>query len=124
MLAWMLLPTLNLININMSRIIERSSEIGVRKAFGASNGHLVGQFILENIILCVVGSLIAIPGAWVLREWIQGSGLIPYLDIRFHFRTFLYALGLACLFGVLSGAIPAWRMSRMHPVQALRGGGR
>ena len=44
-LLFMLLPTLNLVNINISRIMERSSEIGVRKAFGASSGTLVYQFI-------------------------------------------------------------------------------
>ena len=50
-LFFMLLPTLNLVNINISRIMERSSEIGVRKAFGASSKTLVWQFITENIIL-------------------------------------------------------------------------
>jgi putative ABC transport system permease protein len=52
----MLLPTLNLVNINISRILERSSEIGVRKAFGASSKTLVGQFIVENIILTFLGA--------------------------------------------------------------------
>ena len=51
----MLLPTLNLVNINISRIMERASEIGVRKAFGASSRTLVGQFVVENIILTLVG---------------------------------------------------------------------
>ena len=44
----MLLPTVNLVNINLSRILERASEIGVRKAFGASSRTLVGQFVVEN----------------------------------------------------------------------------
>ena len=57
----MLLPTLNLVNINITRIMERSSEIGVRKAFGASSRTLVYQFIVENIILTLLGGLIGVP---------------------------------------------------------------
>ena len=57
-LLFMLLPTVNLININISRIMERASEIGVRKAFGAPARTLVGQFIVENIILTLVGGLV------------------------------------------------------------------
>jgi putative ABC transport system permease protein len=124
LLLWMLLPTVNLVSINMSRIIERSSEIGVRKAFGASTGRLVGQFIVENIFLCIVGSGLALIGAVVVRELIMASGAVPYLDVRVNWRIFLYALASACLFGVLSGALPAWRMARLHPVAALRGGSR
>ena len=54
-LLFMILPTINLVNINVSRIMERSSEIGVRKAFGASSSKLVMQFIFENIILTFLG---------------------------------------------------------------------
>jgi putative ABC transport system permease protein len=54
----MLLPTLNLVNVNITRIMERSSEIGVRKAFGASSRTLVYQFIVENLILTFLGGFI------------------------------------------------------------------
>ncbi len=50
-LLFMLLPTVNLVNLNVSRIMERASEIGVRKAFGASSRTLVGQFVVENLVL-------------------------------------------------------------------------
>ena len=53
--GFMLLPALNLINLSLSRILERSSEIGVRKAFGASSWTLVGQFLVENVVLTLVG---------------------------------------------------------------------
>lgn len=121
-LLWMLLPAINLVSINLSRIIERSSEIGVRKAFGASMIDLVGQFIVENVILCLLGGILALVGAALLIQAVQGTGLLPYTDVRMSYRVFLYAVGFACLFGVLSGALPAWRMSRLHPVEALRGG--
>jgi len=124
LLLFMLLPTLNLVSINMSRILERSSEIGVRKAFGASAGHLVGQFILENIFLCLVGGVLALGGTALVLHGIAQSGLVPHLDVHLNYRVFLIALGVACFFGVLSGALPAWQMSRLHPVRALKGGAR
>jgi len=124
LLLFMLLPTINLVSINMSRILERASEIGVRKAFGASAGDLVGQFILENIFLCLVGGVLSLAGAALVLHGIGQSGLVPHLDVRLNYRVFLIALAVACFFGVLSGALPAWQMSRLHPVRALRGGAR
>jgi putative ABC transport system permease protein len=52
MLLFMLLPALNLVNLNVGRIMERSTEIGVRKAFGASNGQLAAQLVLDNVVRC------------------------------------------------------------------------
>ena len=54
-LLFMLLPVVSLININTTRILERASEIGVRKAFGGSSLTLVGQFVVENVILTLLG---------------------------------------------------------------------
>ena len=53
-LLFMLLPALHLINLNVSRIMERASEIGVRKTFGASSRSLVGQFVVENVLLTLM----------------------------------------------------------------------
>ena len=54
-LLFMLLPVVSLVNINTTRILERASEIGVRKAFGGSSLTLVGQFVVENVILTLLG---------------------------------------------------------------------
>jgi putative ABC transport system permease protein len=120
-LLFMWLPAMNLISINISRIFERSSEIGVRKAFGASSRSLVGQFVLENVLLCVLGGVVALALSWVALRAIGDAGLIPYAHFVLNLRLFAIGLGLAAFFGVLSGVYPAWRMSRMHPVLALRG---
>ncbi len=120
--AFMLLPVINLISVNMSRIFERTSEIGVRKAFGASSLHLLGQFVMENIVLCVIGGVLGLLGGFAVIGVINASGVIPQASLHFNYRVFGYALLLAGFFGVLSGAYPAWRMSRIHPVEALRGG--
>ncbi len=120
MLLFMLLPTINLININVSRIMERAGEIGVRKAFGASSWTLVGQFIVENILLTLLGGAIGFALSRLVLAWITDSGWFPYADFRLNGRIFLYGLATAVVFGLLSGVYPAWKMSRMHPVDALR----
>jgi putative ABC transport system permease protein len=124
MLMFALLPTVNLVNLNMSRIMERASEIGVRKAFGASSRTLVGQFLVENVVLAIVGGVLGFAGSLIVLEAANRSGLIPYAHFTMNYRIFLYGLGLAVFFGVLSGVFPAWRMSRLHPVQALKGASR
>jgi putative ABC transport system permease protein len=121
MLLFMLLPTVNLININVSRIMERASEIGVRKAFGASSWTLVGQFVVENVILTLIGGVIGfVISRFVLRV-ITESNWFPYAEFQMNYRIFLYGLLLAVAFGLLSGVYPAWKMSRLNPVQALKG---
>jgi putative ABC transport system permease protein len=123
-LLFMLLPAVNLINLNTSRIMERASEIGVRKAFGASSRSLVGQFVVENLVLTLVGAGLGVAAAaWLLRV-INGSGLIQYAELALNYRIFGWGVLLAVLFGLLSGVYPAWRMSRLHPVQALKGASR
>jgi putative ABC transport system permease protein len=123
-LLFMLLPAVNLININVSRIMERASEIGVRKAFGASARTLVGQFIVENIILTLVGGAIGFVLSFFVLRALNASGFIQYAQFHINPRVFLYGLALAGLFGLLSGVYPAWRMSRLNPVQALKGASR
>ena len=60
MFLFMLLPALNLVNLNLGRMMERSAEIGVRKAFGASTMELVKQFLIENVVLSLLGCLVAL----------------------------------------------------------------
>jgi putative ABC transport system permease protein len=121
MILFMLLPALNLINLNVGRIMERSSEIGVRKAFGATSRQLVAQLVLENVLLCLIGGAIGLVLAAGVLWWLEGSGLIPYLKVHLNLAVFGYGLLLTLVFGVLSGVIPAWKMSRLDPVHALKG---
>jgi putative ABC transport system permease protein len=123
-LLFMLLPAVNLVNLNVSRIMERASEIGVRKSFGASSLVLVGQFLVENIALTFIGGGIGLVVAIWLLWVVNGSGLILYADLRMNYRVFLSGLGFALFFGTVSGVYPAWRMSRLNPVQALKGASR
>ena len=86
---------------------------------------LVGQVIdrvqnnadLGILLWALVGFVIA---AWLLGA-INASGFIQYAALRLNYRIFAWGVGLAVLFGLISGVYPAWRMSRLHPVQALKG---
>ena len=116
----MLLPTLNLVNINVTRIMERSSEIGVRKAFGASSKTLVYQFIVENLILTILGGIIGIILSAIILQIINSANLIANLDLSLNFTVLFIALLICLVFGLLSGVYPAWRMSKLNVVTALK----
>lgn len=120
-LLFMLLPALNLINLNVSRIQERSSEIGVRKAFGADAGTLVVQFIVENIIITLIGGVFALLLAWGGLRFIESLELIHNAELTINFTIFLLAIAFCLLFGLLSGVLPALRMSKIKIVDALKG---
>jgi putative ABC transport system permease protein len=119
-LLLMLLPTLNLVNINITRIMERSSEIGVRKAFGASSKTLVYQFIVENLILTLLGGLIGILFSVIILRIINSANLIDNLELSLNFTVLFIALLICLVFGLLSGVYPAWRMSKLNVVTALK----
>jgi putative ABC transport system permease protein len=121
MLLFMLLPALNLVNLNTGRIMERSAEIGVRKAFGATSAQLAAQLIVENMLLCAAGGLIGLACTAGVLAWLEASGLIPYLKISLNLAIFGYGMLIALVFGILSGVVPAWKMSRLDPVHALKG---
>lgn len=121
MLLFMLLPALNLVNLNMGRIMERSGEIGVRKAFGATSAQLAGQLLLENLLLCLAGGALSLLCTWGVLAWLEASAIIPYLKVHLNLAVFGYGLLVTIVFGLLSGVLPAWKMSRLDPVHALKG---
>lgn len=121
-LLFITLPTMNLVSINLSRIMERASEIGVRKAFGASSRALVGQFVVENVVLTVIGGAIGFVLTAGALALLNRAAPVAYMTFEINARVFVYGMLIAAAFGVISGVWPAWRMSRMHPVNALRGG--
>ena len=119
---FMLLPSINMVNLNVSRMMERSSEIGVRKAFGASTKQLLIQFIVESILVTLAGGILGIILSLLILNSIEASGLIPYATFPFNIRVFCIGLFLILIFGLISGVYPAYKMSRLHPVTALKGG--
>lgn len=120
-LLFLLLPALNLINLNASRIFERSSEVGVRKAFGATPKTLMVQFIVENIILTLLGGLIGLLLAFCILQVVESAEFFQNASLGINFRVFVFGLLLSTFFGVMSGVLPARRMSRLNIVNALNG---
>ncbi len=118
---FLLLPTVNLVNLNVSRIMERASEIGVRKAFGAPTGTLVLQFVVENVLLTCVGGLLGFVLSGLVLRAVTSAQIIKHAHLAVNGRVFLYGLALSLVFGLLSGVYPAWRMARLNPVAALKG---
>lgn len=115
-----LLPTLNLINLNVSRILDRTSEIGVRKAFGAHQGNIITQFIIENIVQTILGGIIGFGIAMILITIINKGGYLGTSELVFNAKFFIYSFIATLIFGVLSGFLPAYKMSKLQIVNALK----
>lgn len=120
-LLFMTLPAINLVNINVSRIMERASEIGIRKAFGASVRTMTGQFVVENIIVTMIGGALALILSALFLWWFNHSHLIEYADLKIDWIVVAVAFTLSLIFGLMSGVYPAWRMSKLPVVEALKG---
>ena len=120
MLMLMGLPAINLVNLNVSRIMERASEIGIRKAFGAPARTLASQFIIENIFITLIGGLLALVLTFGIIQLINNSGMIPYADLTINFSVFSVSILVCFVFGLLSGVVPALRMSKLKVVEALK----
>ncbi|QRR01243.1 ABC transporter permease [Dyadobacter sandarakinus] len=114
------LPAINLVNVNVSRILERASEIGVRKAFGAPAKALLFQFIIENIFITFIGGTFALALSVLIIYLINSSGWIAHADLTINFTVFLTSIAVCLAFGLLSGVLPALRMSRLKVVDALK----
>lgn len=120
LLFFTILPTLNLINLNVSRIMDRSSEIGVRKAFGAHQSNIITQFIIENVVQTILGGLIGFGIAWVLINLINKGGYLDQATLTFNIKFFIYSFLITLIFGVISGFLPAYKMSKLQIVNALK----
>jgi putative ABC transport system permease protein len=120
LLMLMGLPAINLVNVNVSRILERASEIGVRKAFGAPVRTLIWQFIIENVFITFIGGTIALLLTYLIVYLINKSGWIAYADLAVNFNVFIVSVVVCLIFGLLSGVLPAVRMSGLRIVEALK----
>lgn len=123
------IPALNLVGLNVSRIAERSSEIGIRKAFGASSNVLAGQFIIENLIITGIGGILGIALTYMASDLMvdiifydETESVNAVKNFLVNWDTIIASIFAILFFGILSGILPAWRMSRLHAIKALKGG--
>jgi len=117
---FIMLPTLNLVNLNISRIMDRSSEIGVRKAFGASQKDIISQFVFENIIQTMIGGILGLILTMIVIHLINDAQILNTVRLTMDLNFFGYSLIITVIFGILSGLIPAWRISKLQIVNALK----
>jgi len=113
---FIIFPAINLANININRIYERLSETGVRKTFGATIKTLIAQFLIENMIVVLIGSVFSILFAWLIIIIINQFDII-YLQMNF--KVLGFSLLAVLLIGILSGIIPSIRMAKSQITKSL-----
>ena len=111
-----------IMNIMYLSVIERTREIGLRKAVGASNGIIRTQFLIEAILITVMGGIIGVLlGAVIVTILGFVSALMGYnFQMSISLDSVLAGIGSALVFGVLFGLYPARKASLLSPVDALR----
>jgi putative ABC transport system permease protein len=108
---------IGIMNIMLVAMTERRKEIGIKMAIGATSGHILTQFLIESILLCltggIVGVLCGIGGAYLLGSFTEFEWAIREKPIILAFATTIAV-------GLFFGFYPAYKASRLNPVEALR----
>jgi len=106
-----------IMNIMLVSVVERTKEIGIRKAVGARQQDVVNQFMVESVVLCCAGGIGGIIFAWCI-SWLLAS--FTPLPSSFPLWAPVVALTLATIIGVFFGIYPARRAGKLDPIEALR----
>ena len=113
----LLVGGIGVMNVMLATVTERTREVGIRRALGATKRHIMSQFVVETLVLTVLGGILGVAFGWTMPFLINF-----FAEVKA--RTPLYALllapGISLLVGLLSGLYPAWKAAGMDPVEALR----
>lgn len=118
---FLLLPIINLSNINLYALRDRLEEIGIRKSFGAKRREIISQFFAENILVTAIGCIIALFFGYfvnrILAYILYRTAEIPGFEFNIH--LFLYLIAGTVLFGLITVILPVIRISSVQPVTAI-----
>ena len=114
---------IGIMNIMLVTVTERTREIGIRKAIGANRGTILRQFLLEAVVLCMMGCLIGIFLSWCILR--LASVVVAEMSISFALSGNVVLLSVIFCFaiGVIFGLYPANKAAKMKPIDALHYGG-
>jgi putative ABC transport system permease protein len=111
----LLVGAIGIMNIMFVSVKERTREIGIRKAIGAKKRTILGQFLTEAAIICLIGGLVGLVLAVGLSLLIN-----KFLPTSVQVDTVVLAIFISLMTGIVSGLAPAWTAAKMNPVEALR----
>ena len=114
---------IGIMNIMLVTVTERTREIGIRKAIGASRGAILQQFLIEAVVLCMMGCMIGIFLSWVVLKAI--TIIVSDLSMSFEMNGWVVLIAVVfCFFiGVVFGLYPANKAAKMKPIDAIHYGG-
>jgi putative ABC transport system permease protein len=114
---------IGIMNIMLVTVTERTREIGIRKAIGANRRVILQQFLMEAVVLCMIGCLIGIFFSWVVLKVI--SLVVSGMNMGFTMNIYvvLIAVGFCFLIGIVFGLFPANKAAKMKPIDSLHYGG-
>ncbi len=113
----LLVGGIGVMNIMLVSVMERRREIGIRKALGAKERDIWGQFLLDSALLTFAGGIIGVALGWGGSYLISQTGVVQTLVTS---DIVLLAVGVSVGIGLFFGFYPAWQGSRLDPIQALR----
>jgi len=124
----LLIACSNVANLLLARGVARKGQTAVRMAVGATAGEIVGQALLESVLLAIGGGIVGLLVAMgaeqlLLRLAFHNAKYLP-ISVMPSFTVLGFAFALALLTGIIFGAVPAWLATRTDPAEALHGVGR